>query len=284
MAINPFFNAERRLRNGWWIALFFLLMAAMLVPRIILAQRDGEKVPPLEQGAILAVASLSCQLLRRRPLAEMVGQFNWQWPKLFGLGSLLGAALMLAPALLLRAFGVVEWRMGSMSISLLLPTVALVAGGALIEELMFRGFVFQRVIDGLGEWPAQLILGGLFLLTHADALHVAGGQRFMAGANIFLASVMFGLAFIRTRSLAMPLGLHFAANFVQGSVLGFGVSGRDQPSLAVPVFGSSPDWLTGGAFGLEASAPGLVSVIVSVIILLRWKPATRSASPARGAK
>ena len=195
MAINPFFNTEHRLRNGWWIALFFLLMAAMLV-----------------------------------------------------------------------------------------PAVALVAGGALIEELMFRSFVFQCIIDGLGEWPAQLILGGLFLLTHADTMHVAGGQRFMASATIFLASVMFGLAFIRTRSLAMPLGLHIAANFVQGSVLGFGVSGNDQPSLAIPVFGSSPSWLTGSVFGLEASAPGLVSVIVSVIILLRWKPADRSASPILGAK
>ena len=71
---------------------------------------------------------------------------------------------------------------------------------------------------------------------------------------------------------------------MQGSVLGFGVSGNDQPSLAIPVFGSSPNWLTGSVFGLEASAPGLVSVIVSVIILLRWKPADRSASPILGAK
>ncbi len=65
----------------------------------------------------------------------------------------------------------------------------------------------------------------------------------------------------------MPIGIHFAANFVQGGVLGFGVSGNDEQGLLTPTL-SGPDWLTGGAFGLEASVPGLLGVIA--ITLWLW--------------
>ena len=70
----------------------------------------------------------------------------------------------------------------------------------------------------------------------------------------------------------MPLGLHFMANFMQGTILGFGVSGNEEQSLFKAVFEQCPDWLNGGAFGLEASVPGLISVIITTILLYRWKP------------
>lgn len=54
----------------------------------------------------------------------------------------------------------------------------------------------------------------------------------------------------------MPIGIHFAANWVQGTLLGFGVSGNEDPGLLHPVFNSAPAWLTGGQFGLEAVYPG----------------------------
>jgi hypothetical protein len=81
--------------------------------------------------------------------------------------------------------------------------------------------------------------------------------------NIFIASLVFGLAFVRTKSLAMPLGLHFMANLMQGGVLGFGVSGTEQSGLLKPVFSEIPDWLTGGQFGLKASVLGLVCIVIN---------------------
>jgi hypothetical protein len=60
------------------------------------------------------------------------------------------------------------------------------------------------------------------------------------------------------------------ANTVQGVVLGFGVSGEAEPGLLVPTFGSAPTWLTGGAFGLEASLPGLLTLIVLLIGAVRF--------------
>jgi uncharacterized protein len=69
----------------------------------------------------------------------------------------------------------------------------------------------------------------------------------------------------------MPLGLHFMANFTQGTILGFGVSGGKEPSLLLPISNNKPEWLTGGEFGLEASLPGLFVLILVTLSLYNWK-------------
>jgi membrane protease YdiL (CAAX protease family) len=150
MSINPFLNSVRRLRNGWWILIFFLLLAAILVPTLIAAQQNSIDVSIGLQAAIIVVASFICQLLRRKPLAELLGKFNMRWLKEFGLGGLIGSALMLIPALILWIFGWVHWQWNPAGFSTLLSTVLLFAGVALAEELLFRGFIFQRLIAGLG--------------------------------------------------------------------------------------------------------------------------------------
>jgi len=274
-----FLNAERRLRNGWWILIFFGVLAAILLPLIVSAKSSGSAVSPIQQAAVVLVASCICQLLRRRPLSELFGRLDITWLRELAWGALAGASMMLVPALLLASLGLVSWQWSPSGSLLLSSAVRHLAGAAAAEELMFRGFIFQRLIDGLGQWPAQFIVAGYFVLTHSDGLSGAGELGPLAGVNIFLASVMFGLAFIRTRSLAMPFGLHFSANVTQGPILGFGVSGDSQPGLLQSTILGGPAWLTGGAFGLEASVPGLLCVLVAVVVLYRWKPSCEK-SPA----
>lgn len=274
MLSGLFLNAQSRLRSGWWIALFFLVLAGLLIPLLLSARETGAGVPIHQQALIVLVASLLCQGLRRKRFSELLGAFDWQWPRQWLLGILGGAALMLFPALVLGATGVVEWRLNEGWSVVLGPTLALLAAAAVAEELLFRGFLFQRLIDGLGASYAQVIIAALFTLTHADMLPAQGALRYLALTNIFLASIVFGLAYLRTRSLAMPLGLHFAANALQGPILGFGVSGSDQPGLLAPRFHDAPEWVTGGIYGLEASGPGLACVIGLMAILWRWPPSS----------
>lgn len=269
--INPFINSHRRLRNGWWIAIFFIVLAALLFPLLLLSRGEGAPPPIWQQALVVIIASLICQALRRRPLADLTGRLDLTWFKRLIIGAGLGTALMLAPATLLWATGQAHFSLSPGGANLLLPALALFAAVAVTEEVLFRGFIFQRLLDGLGEWPAQLLIAALFLLTHMDAIQNTGPIGHLAGANIVIASLMFGLAFIRTKSLAMSIGIHFAANFVQGGVLGFGVSGSEEQGLLTPALTGS-DWLTGGAFGLEASIPGLISVIALTVALYLRRP------------
>jgi uncharacterized protein len=271
--LNQLFQDEAgRLRSGWWIAIFFAVLAALLLPLLLLARAHTADVPLHEQAALVLVASLICQGLRRAPLAELLGPLDWSWPRQLLVGALGGVLLMAVPALLLGTTGAVSWRLDQAGAAGFWSALALLAAAAATEELLFRGVLFQRLRDGLGPWPAQGIIAALFVLTHADALRAHGPLGLLAGANIFMASLLFGLAWLRTRSLAMPLGLHFAANAMQGPVLGFGVSGGTGASLLTPVLGRAPAWLDGGTFGLEASLPGLLGVMALLGMLWRWHP------------
>ena len=278
MTINPFLNSERQLRNGWWILTFLFVLAAFLVPVLLTAQKYSMKVSTGAQAIIIVLASMICQLLRRKPLAELLGKFDMRWFKELCVGGLIGSALMLMPALFLGVFGWVHWQWNLEGVSILSSSLLLFAGVAIAEELLFRGFVFQRLVSGLGPWPAQLITAAFFLLTHLSNPGMSGGIKVMASINIFLASILFGQACIQTKSLAMPLGLHWMANWMQGGILGFGVSGSEQLGLFVPIFGNAPTWVTGGQFGLEASLAGLMCVVISLLMLSMSKPKTRNAN------
>lgn len=275
MKIDPFLNSERQLRNGWWILIFFLVLALLLFPTLLTAQQNNKEVSIGLQAIIIIRASITCQLLRRRQVAGLFGKFDVHWLKELCAGGLIGSTIMLIPALILGIFGWVKWPWNPEGVSTPLSSALLFAGVVVAKELLFRGFVFQRLIAGLGQWSAQLIIAAYFLLTHLNNSGMTGSVKVMAGINIFLASILFGLAFIQTRSLATPLGLHWMTNFMQGGVLGFGVSGTEQSGLLMPVLGDAPVWLTGGQFGLEASLPGLICVVITLLILYTRKPITR---------
>ena len=264
-------NNDGKLRNLWWVALFFLILAAITIPLVLLSQHYAFELSIFYQVIIITVVSIVCQAIIRQPLDELFGTFNINWIRSLSKGLLIGAALMLVPALILLLAGV-RWIANPLDLSAILPITVLFIAYAVSEELLFRGFIFQRLITALGEWPAQLIISGLFMVAHLDNPGMTGTIKVLASINIFLASILFGLAFIKTRSLALPIGIHFMANWVQGILLGFGVSGNQQASFLKPVLNDAPVWLTGGNFGLEASVPGLVSVIITIVFLYKWRP------------
>jgi membrane protease YdiL (CAAX protease family) len=269
---NVFSNSDKKLRNGWWILIYFLVLASILFPLIILADRFSFEITMTHQALIILIVSIICQLLRKDSITKLVGKINISWLKELFIGIGIGAVLMALPALVLTFLGYINWHLNVFSVSTLLSGVALYVSVAIAEELFFRGFLFQRFIDGLGKWPAQLIIAGLFLLTHINNPGMIGVVKTFASINIFIASILFGLVYLKTKSLAMPIGLHFMANLTQGTILGFGVSGNTDPSLLLPNFTTSKLWITGGDFGLEASAIGLLFLLLTIIIVYFQNP------------
>lgn len=265
-----FVNRDRKLRNGWWLATFFLVLALLLFPAIVAAAHFKREVTLWEQLGLIVIATLAVQIMRRKPVAEVTGALNRRWIMGFTVGAILGGLLMAIPALGLAAAGLVRFELSTSAPQALANAAALMLAVALAEELLFRGVLFQRLMDGLGVWPAQVLTALLFVLTHLSNPGMEGATKVWAGCNIFLASILFGLAFVRTRSLAMPIGLHLMANVMQGVILGFGVSGESEPGLLVPHLRAAPTWLTGGVFGLEASLPGLLTLLALLACLGRY--------------
>lgn len=272
--MDIFFSAGKRLRDIWWVAIFFIVLAAITIPFILLSQRYDREVSVTYQAVIVVVASWICQLLRKKPFSELVGSLNGTWLKNLLIGCLVGAVIMMIPSFILWMGGWVSWEYRPFDLGAVLSVTGVFISVAVAEEFLFRGFLFQRLKASIGIWGAQLVMAGYFLLIHLNNPGMTGSVKLLASVNIFLASIMFGLAYLKTKSLAMPIGLHFMANWVQGCLLGFGVSGNEQVSMVKPYFANAPQWLTGGSFGLEASIPGLICVLIAILFLYLWKPET----------
>lgn len=276
--IHPFLGPTGTLRNGWWILSFYLLLAAILVPATAWPGARG-LAPGIPLQALMVAAATAALIALRRdhPRSVLGTAASWRRGAPIGLAS--GLAIWGAAAAALWASGDVTWRWSDAGLRALRDGFVDALAVAIAEELLFRGFPFQRLVAGIGDWPAQIAMGAYFVLTHSAGLAAAGDLQPIATANIFLASLLFGATWLRTRSLAVPMALHFTLNFAQGPLLGFGVSGHAARGLLVPLSGDAPAWWTGGAFGLEASLPGTLAILAALVAVLAWPQPWARAQP-----
>ena len=131
-------------------------------------------------------------------------------PLRFAGGCGIGILLVCLHAGIERFVGHTHWIRG--------PTISLGGVGLMLlgyfalscrEELAFHGYPLRVLARLTGLWGAQAIVAGAFI-----AEHVAGGwswERALAGAGV--GSLLFGMASLATRGLAMPIGIHAAWNF-----------------------------------------------------------------------
>jgi len=151
--------------------------------------------------------------------------------------------------------------------------IALMAG--VCEELIFRGALFRILEEGLGTLVAIVITASFFGLAHA----ANPGANIVSTAAIAIEpGILLALAYTATRSLWLPIGIHFGWNFTEGGIFGAAVSGHDTHGLFATRF-HGPDWLTGGAFGPESSVPAVAVCLVAATALLaitlrrgQWQP------------
>jgi membrane protease YdiL (CAAX protease family) len=119
-------------------------------------------------------------------------------------------------AVLLRGILPFDWALNAKFI----PRAAAMGLGYLllsagVEELLFRGYGFARLITSIGLWPAQLIVA----LMYASYQVLNGTSWQAAFAVTVIGSLMFGLVFARTRSVPAAAGFHAATNWARVLVL-----------------------------------------------------------------
>ncbi len=162
---------------------------------------------------------------------------------LIGLGMF---AAVIANIALLGGYHVAGWG----SVSGALALFGFTAATAVTEELMYRGVLF-RIIEGrLGTWAALGLTAALFGLSH---LLNANATLWGAIAIAIEAGGMLGAAYVATRNLWVPIGIHFAWNFAEGGIFGTEISGNNTPQGLLDGVLSGPSMLTGGTFGPEGS-------------------------------
>lgn len=168
-----------------------------------------------------------------------------------GLG--IGAAISVAVAAILAAAGVLTVA-GSAHWSTALKPLSEQTMVAVMEELLFRAVLFRIVQERWGTLTSLLVNVLVFAAAHMPNEHVTA----LAILNTGVAGLGLCAGWLLTRSLWLPAGMHFAWNYLFDGVLGVPVSGHPARGwLQVQL--SGPDWLSGGAYGVEGS---LVTLLV----------------------
>ena len=179
---------------------------------------------------------------------------------------------------------------GNLSLGLLTPAVLTpffaLFGGYMIqgatEETMLRGWLMPLVASRHGLIAAVLLNAGFFALLHAS--NIDPSKELALGLfNLFLFAALLSLYAVKEGSLWGVCAFHTAWNALLGMGFGLEVSGQ-KVAIAPVVVGltpvsSAPWWLTGGAFGPEASVAATI-VLAGGCAYLMAKGALKTASKA----
>ncbi|MFF0227958.1 CPBP family intramembrane glutamic endopeptidase [Streptomyces sp. NPDC004629] len=139
------------------------------------------------------------------------------------------------------------------------------AAAAVTEELLYRGVLFRIIEERTGTWLALTLTGALFGLSHLLNPHA---ELWGAVAIAVEAGGMLGAAYIATRNLWVPIGLHFGWNFTVGGIFSTEVSGNGTPQGLLDAATSGPTPISGGDFGPEGSLYTVVFGVLTTIVFL----------------
>jgi membrane protease YdiL (CAAX protease family) len=201
---------------------------------------------------MLVVYAALVRALERREASELASP---PMVRELGIGLLLGFGLYTTCILILMLLGF--YRVDGINAwAILLPGLAAPLATGVFEELLFRGGVFRVVEKWCGSWIALVVSSLVFGFVHLE--NEGATMQGILSISIW-AGILLAATYMLTRRLWLGIGLHAAWNYTQGTVWSGIVSGSDAP---VPGLVRSsmqgPDWLTGGAFGVEASVVALL--------------------------
>ncbi len=203
-----------------------------------------------------------------KPFASVGFGRHSRWGKELALGLGWGALLIFLQAALMFGAGVAEFSLFQASagrvISSGLFLLVFFVPAAAFEELAFRGYPFQRLIESVGPVAAVVALSALFGLAHAANPH----STVLSVFNTGLAGAAFCVGYLKTRALWFPVGLHFSWNFFQGCFFGFPVSGFEGSGFPTifTVNLEGPAYWTGGEYGME----GTFGATIVILLLLAY--------------
>lgn len=289
-------NNAGRLRSGWrfsvftivwfvtFIIVFFTFRAILNLLignspelRAQILEGNGEFITQsllmlLTASAVGAACGFVFENLPPRALGWNLHQ---SWLRDLLIGSLIGSLSMFAATAIAAAPGgfIFALNLNSDSFGLVGQTIVIslliFVLGAAAEEALFRGYPLQTVMRSWPVWIALVPSSLIFAYVHLSNPNVNS----FTFVNTTLAGVWLAVAYVKTRSLWFPLGVHWSWNWTMGALLGLPVSGITEitPAPLLQATDRGPEWLTGGGYGIEGGAACTVALLLSTLFLWRTR-------------
>ena len=291
-----FINSAGRLRSGWRLLIFVLIL-------VILSFLFGAVTRKIFEGAVRFVPSsgvarylenfifrliflivallagfICTRFLEGLPWRALGLWLHARWARDFLFGSVIGIVSLALATAIATAGGGLSFTISPRAalvqvLQTLFFSALLFILAALAEEALFRGYPLQTLTRANLAWLGVFLTSVPFAAIHLQNPNVAAGFTFI---NTALAGVWLAVAYLRTRSLWFPLGVHWAWNWALGSLFGLPVSGINDLAPYPLLRGTDlgPAWLTGGSYGIEGGLACTITLIVSTLFILRTRLVT----------
>jgi len=178
------------------------------------------------------------------------------------LGLLVGFFFMVLVVSTIVATGsaTVGWKgfMADRQLDMFMMFLAVAVG----EEMILRGVIFRWIDERWNTGVALLISAILFGWMHISNDNATWWSSLAIAIE---AGLLLGAAYKWSGTLWVPIGIHWAWNYVQGNIFGLAVSGMNTGTTMLVTTANGPDIITGGAFGPEAS---IISVVLGTFLTL----------------
>jgi len=309
MIKNIFWNQnEQRVRAGWRYLLHLILAVILLngfgfllrpvfigiyghIPTSVAEDPYGISIFVFVEEIFVGIALMSFSVwlcgrfLDKRRFQDFGLHFSSRWWKDLAFGLFLGGFLMTIIFLVELSVGWINITgyftaphlPGYSFLLAILPKIGFAIGVGIREELWARGYQLTNLAEGFSD---KLLgkRGGLILATILSSMlfglfHAANPNSTVTSTIfVMVGGLMLATGYILTGELAIPIGLHIAWNFFQGTVFGFTVSGLNQtyPAYFIALEQKGPDLMTGGAFGPEAGLVGLCAMLLGILLIFGW--------------
>lgn len=218
-------------RGRWGVAARAVLF--VVCSAVVLAVASRWTRGNLQTACVTAAATFLLTLLFVRwegvRLADAGAKLVRESFRRFAVAFLVGLTLpLLRAGVVMMVTGLRYERVPGFSVVEAMIALATYMALASREELAFRGYPLQILDRRFGAWIALLATAILFALEHV----LGGWSWWQALFGSGVGALLFGAAALRTRGLAVPIGLHAAWNFCDAMLGGKGTHGLWKPAVA----------------------------------------------------
>lgn len=256
---------------------FIPVMQALGIPHRFLALLEPRTMALSETMFLVAVLFATALLaaIEKRPFWTYGFARTGDAGRRYLEGMLYGVAATAVVGLLMYAFG--GFKISGFALSgsdwfvypLLWLVVMLLVG--FVEEAAFRGYPLFALSEGLGFWPAAIVMTLLFGAAHLSKPN----ENAIDIASILFIGLFLCFTLWRTGSLWLAAGFHFAFDYMQFFVIGTRNGGQEPLGHLFNASFPGAAWVNGGALGTEASLFVFPVVAVLWILVARLHPRVR---------
>ena len=285
--LSKIFLSDEGLRVGWRLLIYAAFAAGLgFGGLIVLQQFVGPSRGGFSLGywfpyevfcftVVFAAALIMARIEGRSPgvyglpIRSAFGKLFWQ-------GCLIGLVEVSAVIGLISAFG--GYSFGDVALhgkellrwGMLWAVLFVFVG--LFEEFLFRGYTQYTLAEGIGFWPAAIILSLLFGRVHLNN----PGENWIGVAGVLMVGLIFAFALRRTGNLWLVVGWHASFDFGETFLYSVPNSGIVFQGHLSNASLHGPTWLTGGTVGPEGSVFSFLTMGILALAIHLFFPAKKT--------